>query len=374
MTDLFIGLMSGTSLDGIDGVLADFSSGGIAVKAHAAAPFPVSLRAELMDLNAPEGVNELHRAALAGNALAGLYADVTRVLLETTGLAPGAVSAIGAHGQTVRHRPGEFDDVGYTLQINNPALLAELSGIQVVAEFRTRDVAAGGQGAPLVPAFHHALFARDDEAVAVLNIGGISNLSLLPARRGSARTVLGFDCGPGNALMDHWCQSHRGEPYDNAGAWAASGQVLPGLLSRLLGEAYFAKAPPKSTGRDLFNPGWLASRLRDDAHADPADIQATLAEFTASVCAAGVTRYGVDSKTLIVCGGGALNDHLMARLRALLPDVAVVSSADRGLPPQQVEAAAFAWLARCAVNRETGNLASVTGARGARVLGAIFPA
>ncbi|MDM0020508.1 anhydro-N-acetylmuramic acid kinase [Variovorax saccharolyticus] len=369
MAELFIGLMSGTSLDGVDGVLADFSNGGIAVQGYAAAPFPMGLRAELMALNTA-GSNELHRAALAANGLARVYARVVRQLLDDADVAADAIAAIGAHGQTVRHRPGEFDEVGYTLQINNPSLIAELTGIRVVADFRSRDLAAGGQGAPLVPAFHRALFARDDQAVAVLNIGGISNLSLLPAGSG---TVLGFDCGPGNALLDHWSQTHIGQPFDAGGQWAASGRVLPELLERLLGEAYFAKAPPKSTGRDLFHPNWLASHLGTSA-ASPVDVQATLTELTASTCASHLLRYGADSRTLVVCGGGALNQHLLTRLRALLPAVEVVSSAERGLPPQEVEAAAFAWLARATLRGEAGNLASVTGARGPRVLGAIYPA
>jgi anhydro-N-acetylmuramic acid kinase len=371
--ELFIGLMSGTSLDGVDGVLADFSDGRIAVKAYATAEFPVALRAELMALNTP-GENELHRAALAGNGLARAYAGVVHQLLADSGIAAGAITAIGAHGQTVRHRPLEFDDVGYTLQINNPSLLAELTGIDVVGDFRSRDLAAGGQGAPLVPAFHRALFARTDETVAVLNIGGISNLSLLPATNApDGAIVRGFDCGPGNALMDHWCQTYQGQPFDRGGQWAASGQVLPQLLAQLRADPYFAKAPPKSTGRDLFNPTWLASHLGTTAMA-PADVQATLTELTASACAADVVNHGKDSQLLIVCGGGALNDHLLGRLRALLPGVQVVASTDEGLPPQQVEAAAFAWLARCTVRREAGNLASVTGARGARVLGALYPA
>jgi anhydro-N-acetylmuramic acid kinase len=368
--ELFIGLMSGTSLDGVDGVLADFSGGRIEVRAHATASFPVSLRGELMTLNSLGGENELHRAALAGNGLARIYAGVVEQLLAETGISPAAVTAIGAHGQTVRHRPGEFDDVGYTLQINNPSLLAELTGISVVADFRSRDLAAGGQGAPLVPGFHRALFARDDQPVAVLNIGGISNLSLLPAGSG---TVLGFDCGPGNALLDHWCQSHIGQPFDASGRWAATGRVLPDLLSRFLAEPFFAKPPPKSTGRDLFNPTWLAARLAGAA-AQPADVQATLAELTAQVCATALQRHGGVTGLLIICGGGALNEHLMSRLGALLPAVQVLSSAERGLPPQQVEAAAFAWLARRTMRRESGNLASVTGARGERVLGAIYPA
>ncbi|CAN7605634.1 anhydro-N-acetylmuramic acid kinase [Variovorax paradoxus] len=372
--ELFIGLMSGTSIDGVDGVLADFADGRIAVRAYATAPFPAALRAELMALNTP-GDNELHRAALAGNGLARIYAGVASQLLADSGTPASQVAALGAHGQTVRHRPTEFDGVGYTLQINNPSLLAELTGIDVVADFRSRDLAAGGQGAPLVPAFHRALFARAGQPVAVLNIGGISNLSLLPAADAPGEpAVLGFDCGPGNALMDHWSQLHTGQPFDRGGQWAASGQVLPGLLARLQADPYFAKAPPKSTGRDLFNPAWLSTCLGPATGAAPADVQATLTEFTASVCAADVLRYGSDSKLLIVCGGGALNDHLIERLRAHLPGVEVAASTAHGLPPLQVEAAAFAWLARSTLRREAGNLASVTGARGGRVLGAIYPA
>ncbi len=369
MAERFIGLMSGTSLDGVDGVLADLDGGRIAVLAHASAPFPEDLRAELLALNTPSD-NELHRAALAANGLVRIYTGVVRQLLNDIALAPADIVAIGAHGQTVRHQPGAFDGVGYTLQLNTPALLAELCGIDVVADFRSRDVAAGGQGAPLVPAFHRAVFGQAHETLAVLNIGGISNLSVLPAEGG---TVLGFDCGPGNALMDHWCRLHTGQPFDDRGCWAASGRVDPLLLARMRTEPFFAQPPPKSTGRDLFRPAWLDAML-GDAPLAPADVQATLTELTASACAHDVRLHASDATTLIVCGGGALNDHLMARLAALLPKLTVCSSAERGLPPQQVEAAAFAWLARATIRREPGNLASVTGARDARVLGAIYPA
>lgn len=381
--DRFIGLMSGTSLDGIDGVLVDFDANGRPdVRRHASVELPAALRTELLALNTP-GNDEIHRAALCANALVRCYAEVVTQLLSPTGgfdTVRGAVVAIGAHGQTVRHRPGEFDGIGYTLQLNNPALLAELTGIDVIADFRTRDIAAGGQGAPLVPAFHRAVFGSTEATVAVLNVGGISNLSVLPPNADTgARAdltgslVLGFDCGPGNALMDHWCQRHTGQPFDRSGRWAASGSVLPDLLAELLSEPYFAKAPPKSTGRDLFHPDWLAARLRDRTAA-PADVQATLTELTAAACADDVRRHAGTARELIVCGGGAFNDHLMTRLAARLPGVDVISSAARGLPPQQVEAAAFAWLARAMVRRENGNLASVTGARGGRVLGAIHPA
>ena len=369
MPELYIGLMSGTSLDGVDGVLADFSQAKPCVIAHAGAPLRAELRAELLALNT-SGTDELHRAALAANALMRTYAAVVSDLLARTSTAAAAVRAIGAHGQTVRHRPQEFDGTGYTLQLCQSALLAELTGIVVVADFRSRDVAAGGQGAPLAPFFHRALFSRQGEAVGVLNIGGIANITLLRADG----SMLGFDCGPGNALMDIWCARHTGQPFDGGGAWAASGKVLAPLLEAMLAEPYFAKPPPKSTGRDLFNQAWLVAHLQRFGLAAPEDIQATLAELTARACVTDVSRHEPSLRRLIVCGGGALNTHLMGRLGALLPLASVASSADAGLPPLQVEATAFAWLARKAVLREKLALQSTTGAKGARVLGCIYPA
>ncbi len=364
--------MSGTSLDGVDGVIYDFDAQAAKVTAFASVPFPATLRSELLALNSASD-NELHRAALAANALTRVYAQVVSQLLVQTNLKSTDICAIGAHGQTVRHRPGEFDGMGYTLQLNNPALLAELTQIDVVADFRSRDVAAGGQGAPLVPAFHQDVFANPkdaSDAVAVLNIGGISNLSVL----GKVAPVLGFDCGPGNALMDYWCHLHTGQNFDDAGAWAASGQVHHGLLNQLLAEPFISKAPPKSTGRDLFNATWLQEKLQAYDTVATKDVQATLTEFSAQACAENTKRYANGSKTLIVCGGGALNKYLMQRLQAALPRMRVVSSEALGLPPLQVEAAAFAWLARKATRRETASFKSVTGAQGSRVLGAIYPA
>ena len=379
MTRLFVGLMSGTSLDGVDAVLVDLAPAAgcrLTVAAHVHRPYPAALRAELLALNTSGG-DELHRAALAANAVAREYAQTVDALLGCAGVAAPAIVALGAHGQTVRHRPGEFDGTGYTSQLLAGALLAELSGIDVVADFRSRDVAAGGQGAPLVPAFHHAVFARDGETTAVLNLGGIANLTVLSADG----STLGFDCGPANALMDHWCQRHRGRDYDEDGAWAASGSVVPALLDALRTEPYLSLAPPKSTGRDLFNPAWLDARLQavdpHDALA-AADVQATLAEFTAGLCAEDVVRHAADARELLACGGGASNRHLLARLRALLdehlPGMVVRPTDERGLPAQQVEAAAFAWLAAAFVDRRTGNLASATGAAGPRRLGALYPA
>jgi anhydro-N-acetylmuramic acid kinase len=369
VSGLFIGLMSGTSLDGVDGVIADFSQQRPRVLAHASAPFADSLRSELFALNT-SGADELHRAALAGNGLVRVYAQVVGDLLRNANLDASAIRAIGAHGQTVRHQPQLHDGTGYTLQINQPALLAELTGIDVAADFRSRDVAAGGQGAPLAPFFHRAMFARDGVSVGVLNLGGIANLSVL---HGDGR-LLGFDCGPANALMDLWCERHRNEPFDRDGQWAASGKADAALLAAMLREPFFAQQPPTSTGRDLFNPAWLDKHLAAYPGLQPQDVQATLAELTARSCAEATQRHAGGIARLVVCGGGALNRYLVSRLKSLLPIAAVVTSDAEGLPPLQVEAAAFAWLAMKTVSREPLPLESTTGARGARVLGAVWPA
>ena len=374
MPSLYIGLMSGTSLDGVDGVLVDFVPSGpmpLRVRAHVHRAFAPAFADELLALNAC-GQDELHRAALAANALARVYADVVQDLLKRSAVSAAQVRAIGAHGQTVRHRPREFDGMGYTVQLNNPALLAEMSGISVIADFRSRDIAAGGQGAPLVPAFHRAAFGRAGETVAVLNIGGISNLTAIAADG----SVLGFDCGPGNALMDCWCQRHTGKPFDDQGGWAGSGKVLTLLLSALQSEPYFKQPPPKSTGRDLFNPSWLESRLpsaQGASAAPPQDVQATLAELTAWACAEAAQRYASGARSVLVCGGGSFNTDLMQRLARRVGNMAVTSSDAAGLNANHVEAAAFAWLAKAFVERQPGNLSSVTGAAGPRVLGALYP-
>jgi anhydro-N-acetylmuramic acid kinase len=370
----FIGLMSGTSLDGVDGVLVswpDAGPGGLQVLAHRHQPFEPALRTELLALNTP-GPDELHRSALASNALARAYAQVVQALLASTGLPAAEVAALGAHGQTVRHRPGEFDGIGYTLQLLNGALLAELTGIEVACDFRPRDLAAGGQGAPLVPAFHAAQFGRPGETLAVLNLGGIANLSLLDELGG----VRGFDCGPGNVLLDLWCARATGQSFDRDGALAAQGRVDATWLAELIAsEPFFDRAPPKSTGRDLFHADWLWSRLAGRESSMPAaDIQATLAELTAQSAASALRRHLPRATGLLVCGGGAFNAHLMRRLAHALPGVPVDSTARAGLPPDQVEAVAFAWLARARLRGEPGNRPEVTGARGLRVLGALHPA
>lgn len=382
MAEHYIGLMSGTSLDGVDGVVVAFdtathsSSDALSHKvsarvlAHQALPLPAPLKAELLALNTASH-NEIHRAAIAANALTEVYAQTVQLVLQRTGLKATDIRAIGAHGQTVRHQPGLHDGVGYSTQLNNPSLLAERTGVCVVADFRSRDVAAGGQGAPLVPAFHAGVFGRASHTVAVLNVGGIANISVLTQQQ----DVMGFDTGPGNALLDHWCQQHTGQAFDNAGAWGQQGQVLQPLLDVLLQDAYFQQTPPKSTGRDLFHPTWLNAHLQDFANAAAVDVQATLTEFSARTCADAVKRYAPDARELIVCGGGALNTVLMQRLQNNLPaSCSVVSSAERGMPPLQVEAAAFAWLAQQTLQGLPGNLPKVTGAKGARILGGVYPA
>ena len=371
---MYIGLMSGTSLDGVDAVLADMASsiGPVLVKRHEYQPFSADLRQVLLSLNS-SGPDELHQAALAANALSRCYADAVHALLKKTGCAAADVRAIGAHGQTVRHRPGEFDGTGYTVQLINGALLAEHCDIDVVCDFRSRDVAAGGQGAPLVPAFHAAVFHRPGLAQAILNLGGIANLTLLD-RDGAVR---GFDCGPGNALLDLWCERHLGQAFDADGQWAARGQVLPHLLAALLRDPYFNRLPPKSTGRDLFNARWLQSRLagpENNPAGTPENVQATLAELTAVSAASALQQHLPCVEKLLVCGGGALNGYLMRRLMALLPGVTVLSTDVAGLPPLQVEATAFAWLAKAFVDRVAANCPAVTGASGFRVLGALYPA
>lgn len=359
-----IGLMSGTSLDGVDGVLGDFSGPAPTVLAHTHLGFDPKLRDELLALH-HTGVNELERASLAANRLAGHYAQAVADLLARTGLAARDIAAIGAHGQTVRHRP----ELGFTLQLNNPALLAERTGITVVADFRSRDVAAGGQGAPLVPAFHAAIFAHPGRHRVIVNLGGIANLTDLPP----GGPVTGFDCGPANMLMDAWCQRHRGRPYDENGAWAASGRILPELLTALLDEPFFHQPPPKSTGRELFRLEWLERRLAG-AYA-PQDVQATLLALTVRSIHDAVGRHAPGAEEVWLCGGGARNGALVNSLRhAFAAEAIPVALTDTlGVPVEWVEALAFAWLARRALQGEPGNLPEVTGAAHARVLGAIYP-
>ena len=362
---IYVGVMSGTSMDGVDAVAADFGNsaeGPCALLAASHVPFANELAAELLALQSP-GENELARAMRAANALADTYADAIRAALDGAGLAAADVVAAGVHGQTLRHRPEE----GWTLQLNNPARIAERTGLTVVADFRSRDVAAGGEGAPLVPAFHAAFFGRRIHR-AVVNVGGIANVTDLPPEG----DVRGFDTGPGNVLSDLWHARHRDSAFDRDGAWARTGRIDASLLAAFLTEPYFVRIPPKSTGRDLFDANWLASKV-DGRDIAPADVAATLVALTALTVADAVATHASAATEVLVCGGGAKNLTLMEALAAMLAPRVVSTTAAHGVAVEHVEALAFAWLAREALAGRPGNLPAVTGARGLRVLGAIYP-
>jgi anhydro-N-acetylmuramic acid kinase len=364
MPELYVGLMSGTSLDGIDAVLADLGEGRPRMLHHHYQPYQPQLRDALLSLHDEEGRAELKRAAQTANQLAQAYAAAVRTLLLQARTAASAVAAVGCHGQTVRHRP----EAGYTVQLVNGALLAELAGISVVCDFRSRDLAAGGQGAPLVPAFHQALFYTPKSHRVIVNIGGIANVTDLPP----SGQVTGFDCGPGNVLLDGWIMEQHGRAYDEDGAWAAQGTVDPRLLDRLLAHDFLARHPPKSTGRDAFNLAWLRRMLGGTERA--ADVQATLLELTATAIARAIAGNCGGAQEIFLCGGGARNAALARRLRELMPGPRLETTDALGIDAEWVEALAFAWLARRTLRHEPGNLPAVTGARGARVLGAIYPA
>jgi anhydro-N-acetylmuramic acid kinase len=369
---LYIGLMSGTSLDGIDAVLAQIGPNGETSALDAvSASFSSELRKALFDLQSP-GPNELHREKQAGNALALAYAEAVNQLLKKANLQPSDITAIGAHGQTIRHQP-QLGDMAYTHQTLNAALLAEKTGIDVIADFRSRDVAAGGHGAPLVPAFHAQQF-QSTENLAILNIGGIANLTLLP----KDGEVTGFDCGPGNMLMDAWIHEHQGNAFDENGDWALQGKVNEVLLTKMLSDPFFSKAPPKSTGRDDFHLTWLQEKMgQDNHHAE--DVQATLLHLTAHSILEALLRHAPQTHTLIVCGGGARNNALMNLLKVKAQHVfkvpiKITTSDSAGIDPQLVEGLAFAWLAWAHKEKRPANLPAVTGAKGPRILGACYPA
>jgi len=372
---LYIGLMSGTSLDGVDAALVDLQGAPRLIETRYT-EFPPELRAQVLELHAA-GHAELHRAALVSNRLGMLYAESVQRLLTQARTSPKDISAIGCHGQTVRHRPEE----GYSLQLNNASLLAEYSGITVVSDFRSRDIAAGGNGAPLVPAFHAACFRDAKRHRAIVNIGGIANVTALPPTEGQSADaspnsdIAGFDTGPGNMLLDAWAQQHLGTEHDAGGAFATSGTVLDTLLASCLADPYFATEPPKSTGRDRFHVEWLLAKGVSGLR--PQDVQATLAELTARSIADALTRWCPRTEAAYVCGGGAHNEDLMRRLAQHLAaspaKVTLASTEELGMHPDWVEAMAFAWLAQQAIERRPANLPRVTGARGPRILGAIHP-
>lgn len=369
---LFIGLMSGTSIDSVDAVLARFQANKPETVSALAVPIEAGLRQRILCLM-QSGDDEINQLGLLDNAIARLFATATQNLLAQAKLSAKDIYAIGSHGQTVRHAPDALDP--YTVQIGNPSLLAELTGISVVADFRRRDMAAKGQGAPLAPAFHAAFFSDPTQHNLLVNIGGIANISLLH----QDGTVSGFDTGPGNALLDAWVKQHLNQTQDTDADWAKSGTVHQPLLARLLDDDYFAKPAPKSTGKEYFNLAWLQSKLATIAdHISPADVQATLTELTGMTIAQSLREFLASNQAthadVIACGGGVHNPLLMVSLRRELPNVALLTSDERGISSDYMEALGFAWLARQTLQGLPGNIPAVTGALGERVLGAIYPA
>ncbi len=368
LTDHYIGLMSGTSLDSIDAVLVDFADDPPRLIEAYTHPLPDALCQQLVALCQP-GDDEIERMGRADMVLGELFADAVQQLLSQAKLPSSEIHAIGSHGQTIRHRP----DAGFTLQIGDANRIARRTGITTVTDFRRRDMAAGGQGAPLVPAFHAALFRSPDISRVVLNLGGMANITLLPAD--PEQPVSGYDTGPGNVLMDAWARQHLDRPLDENGTWAATGCVDEALLTHCLSDIYFRQLPPKSTGREYFNADWLAARLikSESKHSrPPANVQATLCELTAISVAEAIRQADTDATELLVCGGGVHNAHLLARLGAHLDSMNIIPSNERGLAADWVEAVAFAWLARETLAGRPGNLPAVTGASEAVVLGAVY--
>jgi len=363
VSPLFVGLMSGTSLDGADAALVDFSSGFPRTLAFATVPFSVELRDRILALCEP-GRDPLELAGTVSMELAVLYAGAVEGVIASGGVARSAIAAIGCHRQTVRHRP----DLGFTIQLNDPARLAELTGIDVVADFRRRDMAAGGQGAPLVPAFHEAVFRHPTSSRAVVNIGGISNVTWLPA----GGKTLGFDCGPGNVLLDGWARKHLGAQFDEDGRWAAAGRTDEKLLARLLEEPFLDLPPPNSTGRGVFRLAWLQEGVA--AEYRTVDVQSTLTDFTACSVVNAIDRYCPGTDEIYLSGGGARNGSLVKRIGALAKGRSVAITDVLGVPTAHVESMAFAWLAMKCVRREPVDLTAVTGARAPRVLGAVYAA
>jgi anhydro-N-acetylmuramic acid kinase len=370
MTELYLGLMSGTSMDGVDTALCELRNRRfLRVVGSQSQSYPLALREELLHVQRAQPALAIEALARLDHAVAEVFAEAALTLLREVGLTPAEVRALGSHGQTVFHDP---TGVRSSLQLGDPSLIAALTGITTVADFRRADIARGGQGAPLVPAFHHSVFASDWEARAVVNIGGIANLTALPGA--DARNVRGFDTGPGNGLMDEWMQLQQRQPMDRDGRWAAAGTLHDGLLQALLDEPYFSQPPPKSTGRDKFNMEWAQKRYPQLGELSAADVQRTLCELTATTIAAGVQTHAPSTGSLYVCGGGAANAFLMRRLKDLLPKVSVSDTGKLGLAPHLVEPAAFAWLAMRTLQELPGNLPAVTGASREAVLGGIYKA
>ena len=366
-SSLYVGLISGTSMDGIDAALVELGDHQCMVLETAAFHYPGELRNELLNAAGTPANCTVDKIGSLDQWVGECFRDAARELLAKAGVDPSAVRAIGSHGQTLRHQPRAARP--FTLQIGDPNIIVSGTGITTIADFRRRDVAAGGEGAPLTPAFHHWLFASNEKVRAVLNIGGIANVTMV-----SSPTVIGFDTGPGNTLLDGWARSNLDQPFDEGGNWARSGNVSEPLLVEMLSDPYFALPAPKSTGFEYFNGAWVRSKLASatTSNLPAADVQATLAELSARTIATSILQHAPDIQEVLVCGGGVHNTDLMQRLRSYLSGTQLTSTDAFGLHPDWVEAAAFAWLAKCCLDGKTSSLPAVTGARRAEVLGAVY--
>ena len=366
---IYMGLMSGTSMDAVDAVLADFNDRECQPIAYRQFPLPPAVKAQLLATRSPQVAISVREYGELDQELGYLFAEAANQLIQVSGLTAREVLAIGSHGQTLLHHPDGAHP--FTLQAADPNIIAARTGITTVADFRRMDMAVAGQGAPLTPAFHAHMFRQPDQDRAVLNIGGIANLTLLPAA--GSRPVIGFDCGPGNALLDDWILQHKGLSFDRDGQWAISGIASVELLDVLLQDDYFQRPPPKSTGRDYFNRDWLQRQLQHiDGRLRPEDVQATLLDLSCSSIADALKALLPGCGKLLVCGGGARNPALMEGLSARLPDMLICTTMKFGLDPDSIEALAFAWLAKRRLDGLPGNMPSVTGADREAVLGGIY--
>jgi len=365
--DLYIGLMSGTSLDGIDAVLVRFNHEQVAVLHSICLPLSSNLKDEIKSLINP-GDNEINRLMALDVELAHQFANAVKQLIQKANINKNNIVAIGSHGQTIRHLPtAKYPS---TLQIADPNSIAELTGITTVADFRRRDMAAGGQGAPLVPAFHQQIFSDNKINRVILNLGGIANITILPSDKNEA--AIGFDTGPANTLMNHWIQQQQNKNFDDAGKWAATGKINSEFLDLLLSDDYFKLTPPKSTGTEYFNPAWLTKNLSEFPFLAAEDVQASLTAFTAITIKDAIKKYAAETDEIIVCGGGVHNDFLLQQLKPSLPNIEINSSAKYGLDPDYIEATAFAWLAKQTMEHKPGNLPEVTGAAHPVILGGVY--
>ena len=360
--------MSGTSLDAIDAVIVDFSSTVPLLELTHSHEIPAPLKAKITETIHPDWTGSLAKIGELHHQLGQLFADSVNSLIEKSNYLPQEIAAVGSHGQTAWHQP--FGENPFSMQLGDANLISEHTGITTVADFRSRDIAAGGQGAPLVPAFHQSLFSHPEKNRGILNIGGIANISFLPGEKNNGQ-VMGFDTGPGNGLIDAWISKHKNKAYDKRGAWASSGNVIKSVLDTVLSDDYFSMPPPKSTGKEAFNLQWLETKLGYHIqHFKPIDVQATLTELTAQTIADNINE---NYDELYICGGGIRNEFLMSRIQYHLPNLPIASTIELGVDPEWMEAIAFAWLAKQTLEGKAGNLPSATGAKGERVLGAIYP-